>query len=272
MMNLRSLACRTDLIFPRYDGEITDRGHYLVVKTPDNPGFYFGNFLLFAQAPAAGDFPRWCSLFEKEFGANPLIRHKTFLWDAIGDDPGELQPFVDHGYDLEKSSVLTASSVRRPDKHWPDSHGNELTVRPLQGDADWSAVIENQIQCRQEHFEIEAYRGFKTKQMNRYRRMSEAGLGYWFGAFYQGRIVADLGVYFDGTVARFQSVETHPEFRRKGACGTLVHQASLYVLEKHGIQHLVMVADAGSHPARIYESVGFLPTEKQYAAFWYDKG
>jgi hypothetical protein len=47
-MNVKSLGYRTDLIFPTFDGEIIDRGDYLVIRTPKNPTFYWGNFLLFA--------------------------------------------------------------------------------------------------------------------------------------------------------------------------------------------------------------------------------
>ena len=58
-MQLRSLGHQTDLIFPRFDGLILDRGDYLVICTPANPAFYWGNFLLFAAPPCQGDLVRW---------------------------------------------------------------------------------------------------------------------------------------------------------------------------------------------------------------------
>ena len=33
-----------------------------------------------------------------------------------------------------------------------------------------------------------------------------------------------------------------------------------------------MVADENYHAAKIYESVGFTPSAKEYSAFWWDKG
>lgn len=45
-MNLRSLGYHTDLMFPRFDGLVVDCGDYLAVRTPSNPRFYWGNFLL----------------------------------------------------------------------------------------------------------------------------------------------------------------------------------------------------------------------------------
>jgi predicted GNAT family acetyltransferase len=99
--------------------------------------------------------------------------------------------------------------------------------------------------------------------MRGYRRLAEAGRGAWFGAFLDGRIVADLGVYRDPDLplARFQSVGTHPDFRRRGICGTLVQQASAFALSRMAVETLVMLADEEYHAARIYESVGFRPVE-----------
>ena len=65
-MEVRSLAYRTDLIFPTFDGEIFDRGNYLVIRTPSNPTFYWGNFLLFDQPPSKGDYSRWQEKFVEE--------------------------------------------------------------------------------------------------------------------------------------------------------------------------------------------------------------
>ena len=39
IMNVKSLGYRTDLIFLAFDGEIIDRGPYLVLRTPTNPTF-----------------------------------------------------------------------------------------------------------------------------------------------------------------------------------------------------------------------------------------
>jgi len=36
-MKVHSLGYQTDLIFPAFDGEVIDRGDYLVIKTPSNP-------------------------------------------------------------------------------------------------------------------------------------------------------------------------------------------------------------------------------------------
>ncbi len=72
-----------------------------------------------------------------------------------------------------------------------------------------------------------------------------------------------MGLYFWQGVGRFQWVSTHPEFRQQGLCGTLVYHVATLGLKN--VESLVMVADIESVAARIYESVGFQKTEKQFA-------
>ena len=51
-MHVRSLAFRTDLaLLERGGTEVTDRGTHLVVRTPGNPTFYWGNFMLLSEPP-----------------------------------------------------------------------------------------------------------------------------------------------------------------------------------------------------------------------------
>lgn len=41
-----SLGWRTDLIFARFDGQVTDCGKHVRVRTPANPTFWWGNLHL----------------------------------------------------------------------------------------------------------------------------------------------------------------------------------------------------------------------------------
>jgi predicted GNAT family acetyltransferase len=127
------------------------------------------------------------------------------------------------------------------------------------------------LRYRPSGFEEASYRTFKTKQMQRYRRMAEAGLGHWFGAFVNGVLAADLGVFAENGLARYQSVGTRPEYRRRGLCGTLVHAADEHMRAHFSAHTLVIVADKGSVAADIYRSVGFGNVEKQYGLIWWDK-
>ncbi|MHA0044500.1 GNAT family N-acetyltransferase [Deinococcus sp. PEB2-67] len=62
-----------------------------------------------------------------------------------------------------------------------------------------------------------------------------------------------------------QSVETHPDARSRGLAGTLVHHAGEWAREHLGARTLVIVADPEYHAQRLYQSVGFTPTEVQIA-------
>ncbi len=263
-MNVRSLAYRTDLIFPCFDGVVLEKGGYLVVKTPGNPSFMWGNFLLFPQGPKAGDLERWRDLFRREFGTE--AHHMAFGIDETGDKPTGLEPFLQVGFSLDESVVLATDAAREP----PKRH-REATVRPLRSPSEWDAALENQLRYRPSGFEEASYRTFKSKQMQRYRRMAEAGLGHWFGAFVNGVLAADLGVFVEGGLARYQSVGTRPEYRRQGLCGTLVHAAAEHMRAHFSAHTLVIVADKGSVAADIYRSANFGEVETQYGLMRWDK-
>jgi predicted GNAT family acetyltransferase len=64
-------------------------------------------------------------------------------------------------------------------------------------------------------------------------------------------------------VGRYQYVQTHPDFQRRGIAGTLVYEAGQLAAEKFGLETLVIVASVGSAAGRVYQSVGFKFAERQ---------
>jgi ribosomal protein S18 acetylase RimI-like enzyme len=73
-----------------------------------------------------------------------------------------------------------------------------------------------------------------------------------------------MGLFSAGAgLARFQSVETDPEFRRRGLAGSLVHHASRYGFDELGARTLVMVADPDYFAVDLYRAVGFVAAETQ---------
>ena len=105
---------------------------------------------------------------------------------------------------------------------------------------------------------------FERRRVHQARLLAEAGHGACFGAFADDRLVAQLGVFSDGSgTARYQNVETHPTARRAGLAGTLVYQAGRYALTELAARRLVIVADPGYTAIRIYRSVGFTDTQTQ---------
>ncbi len=263
-MNIKSLGYRTDLIFPAFDGEIIDRGDYLVIRTPTNPTFYWGNFLLFSQPPQEGGFRLWQDLFALEIGAPPETQHQVFGWDSPEGEEGAIQPFLQAGFRFICDVVMTSSETRCPARP-----SDLVSIRTLKTDSDWEQAVENQVICREPEFEEGEYRAYRKKQMDRHRNMAASGRGDWFGAFVDQQLVADLGLFHDEGVGRFQSVETHPDFRRQGIAGTLIFRAGRQAKAEYDLHTLVIVAEQALSPARLYESLGFQPTEKQVGLEWW---
>lgn len=257
-MRVKSLGYRTDLIFPAFDGEIIDRQDYLVIRTPANPGFYWGNFLLFPEPPGEEDLVNWCRLFDTEIGASLNVQHQAFGWDTSGGEEGVTQPFVAAGFSLSRSVVMTSHEPNAP-----ATLADDAEVRTLKSDSDWQQVLENQVICRDPGFAASDYRVFRERQGRHHRRMARAGFGDWYGAFFGEQLVADLGVFHDGVMGRFQMVETHPDYRRRGIAAALVLAAARYALQMYELQELVIVAEELSAAQRLYESVGFEAAELQ---------
>ena len=261
-MQLRSLGYRTDLMFHRFEGDVTDRGRYLVIRTPSNPTYRWGNFLLFDAPPGPGDFEQWTALFEQEVGKPPEVTHKVFGWDAVGDVQGEVAPFLEAGYTLETSVVMATSTLKRPQKY-----DRDVDIRALT-EADYAAVVDLHVLSGFEGESEADYRRFWEATMQGFGRMVRAGRGAWFGAFLGDELVADMGVFTDGELARYQAVVTHPEYRRRGICGTLLYEVGRYALGQRGAQTLVIVADNAYFAKNIYASVGFAPRERQLGLEW----
>jgi ribosomal protein S18 acetylase RimI-like enzyme len=64
-------------------------------------------------------------------------------------------------------------------------------------------------------------------------------------------------------LARFQSVETDPHYRRRGLGGSLVHHVSRYGFGDLAARTLVMVADPDYFAIDLYRALGFVAAEAQ---------
>ncbi len=262
-MQPTSLGYRTDLIFHRFGGEVVDRGHYLVIRTPSNPDYYWGNFLLFGKPPQPGDFRRWNALFKREIGAPPRINHKVFAWDTVDGDNGAVGDFLAAGFELGEEVVMSASVLARPHRYKGD-----LELRELTTDADFAEHVELHVLCREDGQGETEYRTFYRAQTDSYRKMIGAGLGRWFGAFVEGKLVADMGIFAADGLARYQSVVTHPDFRRRGVCSTLLYEVGRFALETLEAKTLVIVADDHYFAKGVYAAVGFSVRERQGSLEW----
>lgn len=265
-MKLKSLGYQSDLIFPSFEGDVKDCSDYLRIRTPKNPSYWWGNFLLFEKPPEQGDFERWVALFEKEIGKPPETEHMVFAWDLsdnwnANNNKEALQPFLQAGFRMENSVVQTASHV-----HLPPKPNSQIQMRTLASPEDFAEQLElHMLLGIEEGLTGDGYRVFLERKQKRYDKMIKAGLGVWFGAYLNGKLVADMGLFHNKDIARYQTVGTHPEYRRQGIAGTLVHFAGEYGFKQFGVKKLVMIADDDYFAKDIYASVGFKATELIYA-------
>ncbi len=268
----RALSLATDLDVLPPDRVVEQRDGYLVVRNPGNPDHYWGNMLIFDDAPAPGDAPRWEALFAEEFAGEPRVRHQTFAWDRTDGEVGAArEEFVARAYDLEVTVGLTAP----PAAIFPHPRENrEVLVRALDpapgvDDALWDGIVELQVATREPHYEEHAYRAFRGAQTNGFRAQFDQGRGAWFVALdpATGEVTASCGIVVTGGRGRFQAVDTADLYRRRGICSRLVVEAARVAAERYGAEHLVIVADAGYHALGLYESLGFQRAERVAGVF-----
>ncbi len=252
-----SVGFRTDLMLRKMAGSlITDSAAHVVVRTPANPGFWWGNFLLFNAPAQQGDAARWQALFSDEF---PEAPHLALGVDGIDGDAGDASVLAELGVTTEVNSVLTATRLVPPTRQ-----GAKITVRPLTSDGDWAQAMDLRFACHDDGTGSAGYRQFVERKLAEDRKLCDAGHGTWFGAFIDGGMRSAGGLFHDGSgIARFQTVETHPGYRRRGLASSLVHHIGSWGLHKMGARTLVIVAEPDYHAIRIYRALGFADAERQ---------
>lgn len=254
---VRTLGLRTDLAIESGRAIVSEHEGYIAVRTPSDPGYHFGNFLIFDGAPAAGDQERWPRLFEDIFERDAGVRHAAFAWSAA---PSQwIEAFVDRGYTFEDRLVLTAAQT----VEFGVPAG--LHVRRFRCDNDWKAQFELSMATRDEVYEAAGYARFKAAQID-YHREIGAKFGAWLGMFDGARLVGSCGIYSIGEgLARYQDVGVLPEYRNRGIARSLVSAAGRFAIERFGAEQLVIVANADGAARSIYERCGFAAFQREHA-------
>jgi ribosomal protein S18 acetylase RimI-like enzyme len=258
---INSLVWATDIDVLAPDHIVERREGCWAVHSPSNPTFWWGNLLLFDDAPAPGDGERWEALFAQEFGGRPDVTHRTVAWDRVdGPHAAAEQEFLARGYELES----TAGLVARPSALSEHPQANrEVEVRALDPDGDedlWAAVIDVQMAGAVEDgrdIAGEQHLVFLRRRQQELRETFRQGRGAWYLALLDGAVAGSLGIVVTDKRARYQVVDTMPEFRRRGVARRLVFDAARDACSKHPIHHFVIAADPDYHAIVIYEGLGF---------------
>lgn len=251
------LGWRTDLDVLERSGAVFERrGDHLIVRSPDNPGFHWGNFLMVTSPQLAGQPQRCLAIFQE---ALPEARHV-----AVGLPVPAARAWQDSGVPYEWDLVLASTQ--------PPARGAApagYSVRQLRSADDWSRCVHADMA---EHVRTggsadDGYLGFAQASMRSRAHLTERAHGAFFGAFAGDELVADLGIVMcDGAVARYRSVATSHGHRRRGLASHLLAVAGQWAAGR-GAVRWVIVAEPGSDAERLYRSLGMVPAAASCQAY-----
>ena len=244
-MRVRSLALTTELALAATRGRIIDRGDYLVVETPDDPGYYYGNLLVMPAPPQVGEVAFWTRRFHDHF---PDAEHVTLWWDGIRGDAGAEHELVAAGFTLEPSIVMVADAIAAAPAALP--------VRPLVPDE-----ITEELAWALADRHDEPYRQFLQRRAAWQRQLAVRGTAAFWGAFDGARLVASLGLVELGTLGRYQDVQTLPAYRNRGLASALLHASA----RAASVERVVVLAAKGD----LYARAGFRQLERTVSACRY---
>jgi GNAT superfamily N-acetyltransferase len=241
----------TDLAILEHSGALIEEhpGH-LVVRSPSNPGFHWGNCLFVLEETAVDDAGRWLAAFAEA--------HPQAGWVAIGlpRPPADAAAWTSRGLDLEHDDVLTSPALPRQTPP-PDGYRiGALTVA-----ADWEqsmlrALRDNDQTGQEDPAGFEAFARARARSQ---QDLCQRGLAAWYGAWApEGDLVADLGIVRCGLDARYQNVGTDAAHRRRGLAGHLLGVAGAWAAGQ-GCTRWVIVTEADNPAGRVYRAAGFAP-------------
>jgi GNAT superfamily N-acetyltransferase len=247
----------TDLAILEHSGSIVeDRGDHLLVRSPHNPDFHWGNCLFVTGEDGVNDASRWVTTFQSAFPAAD--------WVAVGltQMPKDHEAWAAHGLELELDEVLTTSALPRQ-APLPEGY----TVRRFDGE-DWERSVARVVaeNLRTGEHEARAHERFARAQAATQRGLSDRNVGAWFGAFVDDALVAELGIVRCGTTARYQAVGTEDEHRRRGLASHLLGVAARWAADQ-GCDRWVIVTEATNPAGRVYRRAGFEPDSGNVTAY-----
>lgn len=254
-MAINSLGLKTNLHLNSMSSEITYKKNYIVIKTPSRPDFIWGNYIIITNLPKQNQYHQLTSIFKHEITTDS-IDFISIAFDINLTNDININDFVEKGFNVFVTKILIATKV-----FIPKAMNREIIVKEFE-EKNWEDYIDI-------HYEDDWHYGNKDEQIEFLRKEADAfkklvfsGRAKRYGAFIKDKIIADVGVFWENGIARFNNVSTHRDKRRIGACSTLIYIVSSELLQNKEIKTLVMEADEEYHAAKIYESIGFHPLEK----------
>ncbi len=254
---INNLGFETDLIFLEKNKIVTNKGEYIVVKSPDNSHFFAGNFLLLNEPPEENKRVELENVFDLNFDIHSGFKHRTFCWRQPSSNTYD--NFVQNGYILEELAVLVANiDCFKP----ADSINKEIEIKIIQSNRDWDLWVDFRRNERDQNLSLNNFDKYIAKRKELYEMLHLEGKGWFFGAFLGEELIGIAGLYFDNGIGRFQQVETKKAYRRKKVCTTLMNEICKIGFTK--LNQLVIVADVNCHTIKLYRDLGFVEKECLY--------
>ncbi len=197
---------------------------------------------------SAAEAEKWIHRYNEVFPDNQ--------WVAIGlpQMPANVEQWIGHGVTLEQLDVLSTDTLP---KKQPLAAG--YTARIFQ-EHDWETLTKRELAegLSEGVYEPSVIESFVMETNANRKQLVDSGRAAWFGAFFDGEMVANLGMVVCGETGRYQSVETNISHRRRGLASHLLGIAAIWSHER-GCKNWVIVAQETNDAGRVYRRAGFSP-------------
>ncbi|MCK0141332.1 GNAT family N-acetyltransferase [Aliiroseovarius sp. F20344] len=256
---MKSLEFATDLMVQDGQTKIQRYHDRFVQRTPKEPNYWFGNRVVFYEPPKSAD-----DLIAQFHSDIPEAKHTCISWDIPNLSIQSVKDvFGSTGLRIEEGDVL---ALKQDLKRAEAPEGIE--IRPLVSASDWhqSEAIGRADLLKEDVPEA----GLDTYLANRTTARKEQiakGLGQWFGAFDGDTLAGDMGIFNDDQLIRYQSVQTHEAYRRRGICSALLCTSLVWARGRAPNAQPVIVAQADSDAGRLYRRAGFELAETTISAY-----
>ncbi|WP_424941360.1 GNAT family N-acetyltransferase [Aliiroseovarius sp. S253] len=256
---MNSLEFATDLMVQVGQTDIQKFDDRFVQRTPDEPNYWFGNRVVFYEPPKSAD-----DLIAQFHADIPEAKHICISWDIPDLSIQSVKDvFECTGLRVEQGDVL---ALRQELKRADMPVG--INIRPLVSASDWqqSEAIGRADLLKNDVPEAGLDTFLKNKTVARQEQIAK-GLGQWFGAFDGDTLAGDMGIFNDDRLIRYQSVQTHEAYRRRGICSALLCACLDWAKTRAPDALPVIVANADSDAGRLYRRAGFTLAETTIAAY-----
>lgn len=248
---------QSDLDMTAAIGNVEERDGALRAHRPKNPSYHWGNFLLLPRAPRVDELEDEVARARAIFDDTPCT-HVHLRWDGdpLDDDTAALA--VKLGMTKDEGLELAAKDLVALE------HEAAFEIRRLDTQRERARIASLNALCDSaEQGGAEAYCVFKRHLRDEWWDLCAAGRAAWWGVFEGDELIAQCGLVDckDG-LARFQSVETHPEQRRRRACSQLIAHVGRDALAR-GARTLLLGVDAEGPALGLYERLGFARGARQ---------